>query len=168
MLTERCNPPRMSRQAGIMLLEALIGILIFSLGILGMIGLQAASISAAADAQYRSEAASLANQIISQIWISVDRSSTAALQTSLNNFQYNTGGSNCAFSGGATDTSNTTLASWVTSITTTAATRLPGATSAMQQVLVNTGSNNLVTVTVCWQGPHDAQPRKQVLTANVS
>ena len=168
MLTGSLTPPHVRKEAGVMVLEALIGILIFSLGILGMIGLQATSISAAADAQYRSQAASLADQVISQIWISVDRSSTAALQTSLNNFQYNASGSNCAFSGGATDASNTTLSDWITSVTTASATRIPGATAGMQQVLVNTASSNLVTVTVCWQGPHDAQPRKQVLTANIS
>ena len=163
------SPPRARRrQSGVMLLEALIGILIFSLGILGMIGLQAATISAAADAQYRSEAATLADQLVAQIWLNVDRTSTANLQTSLNAFQYNTSGTDCSYSGGAADASNTTLSSWVAAVTSSSATGLPGASTAMQQVLVNTASNNLVTVTVCWRAPNDAQPRRHVVTANIS
>lgn len=163
------TPPRIrKRQSGVMLLEALIGILIFSLGILAMIGLQAATISAAADAQYRSEAASLADQLIAQVWLNADRTSTTALQTSINSFQYNATGTNCTYSGGAADGSNTTLTAWVDAVTSTTATRLPGATAAMQQVVVNTASNNLVTVTVCWRAPNDAQPRRHVMSANIS
>ena len=155
-------------QAGVMLLEALIGILIFSLGILAMIGLQGRSIAAAADAQYRSEAASLAEQIIAQIWLSADRTSTTALQTSVSAFRYNVAGSNCSYSGGAVTAGNTALSDWVTAVTSTSTTRLPGATAAMQQVLVDTAASNLVTVTVCWQAPNDAQPRKHVITASIS
>jgi len=155
-------------QSGVMLLEALIGILIFSMGLLAMVGMQAIAISTSADAQYRSEAASLANQIISQAWVNVDRTSATTLQTSINTFRYNTTGSNCNFSGGAADAGNTVLSSWVTAVTSTSSsTHLPGATTSMQQVLVDTAADNLVTVTVCWQGPADAQPRKHVLIANI-
>ena len=45
-----------------MLIEALIGILIFSIGILALIGMQAAAIRNTADARYRSEASFLANR----------------------------------------------------------------------------------------------------------
>lgn len=55
-------------QNGVILIEALIGILIFSIGILALIGMQAAAMKNTADAKYRSEAAFLANQIIGQIW----------------------------------------------------------------------------------------------------
>ncbi|BCM26148.1 PilV family protein [Methyloradius palustris] len=57
------------QQSGVMLLEALIGILIFSLGILAVVGLQAASISATSDAKYRSDASLFANQLIGQMWV---------------------------------------------------------------------------------------------------
>lgn len=166
MLTPTSASPH--RQSGIMLLEALIGILIFSLGILGMVSLQAASLAASADAKYRSEAAGYADQLIAQIWLDADRTSAATLQTSLLAFRYNTTGTGCAFSGGAADTTNAILDAWVTAVTTTASSRLPGANAAMQQVLVDTAANNRVTVTVCWQGPNDAQPRRHTMTANVS
>jgi type IV pilus assembly protein PilV len=57
-------------QSGVMLLEALIAILIFSLGILTVIGLQASSIKMAADAQLRTRASLLADYLIGQMWVS--------------------------------------------------------------------------------------------------
>ena len=56
-------------QGGVMLLEAMIGILIFSLGVLALVAMQAVSMSSVSNARYRSEAAFLANEIISQAWI---------------------------------------------------------------------------------------------------
>ena len=157
-------------QSGVILLEALLGILIFSLGVLAMVGMQARAISTAADAQYRGEATSLANQIISQMWINVDRTSATSVATSLNNFRYNITGADCNFSGGAVDATNTILSAWVTAASTTASTRLPGATTAMQQVTVDTSAagQNLVTVSVCWRAPSDTQVRKHILTANIT
>src|SRR5436190_24304943 len=55
-------------QQGAFLLEALIGILIFSLGILGIVGLQAQAIRFTNDSEYRAEAIYLANSLISQMW----------------------------------------------------------------------------------------------------
>ena len=51
-----------------MLLEALIAILIFSFGILGIVGLQAASIRNGSEAKYRTDASFLANELIGQMW----------------------------------------------------------------------------------------------------
>lgn len=154
------------QQQGVMLLEALIGILIFSVGILAMVGMQAAAFSASADAKSRAEAAAFANQIISDIWMGVDRSSDANLATSLGNFQLNTGGSDCAFSGGQADGTNTVLTGWVSAVT-NASTGLLGATASMQQVLVSTADLNRVTVTVCWQTPQDARARKHQVISYV-
>lgn len=50
------------------MLEALISILIFSFGILGLVGLQAQSIRHINDAQYRGEAVYLANSYVAQMW----------------------------------------------------------------------------------------------------
>jgi type IV pilus assembly protein PilV len=55
-------------QQGGFLLEALVAILIFSFGVLGLVGLQASAIEFTNDAQYRSEAAYLANSLIAQMW----------------------------------------------------------------------------------------------------
>lgn len=56
------------RQTGAYLLEALVGILIFSFGILGIVGLQAQSIRMTNDSEYRAEAVYMANALISKMW----------------------------------------------------------------------------------------------------
>jgi type IV pilus assembly protein PilV len=56
-------------QRGVMLLEALIAILIFSLGILALIGLQAAAIKNTVDSKFRADASFLTNQVIGQMWV---------------------------------------------------------------------------------------------------
>ena len=64
------NAPRSMRyQAGAYLLEALVGILIFSLGVLGIVGLQAQSLRNTSDASLRAEAVFAANQLIGQMWV---------------------------------------------------------------------------------------------------
>lgn len=57
-----------TQQAGSVLLEALIAILIFSMGILALVGMQATAINNVADAKYRSTAGFLANQIVGTVW----------------------------------------------------------------------------------------------------
>jgi type IV pilus assembly protein PilV len=56
------------RQLGSFLLEALIAILIVAFGILGLIGLEARAIQNVDDAQYRAEAAFIANALLGQMW----------------------------------------------------------------------------------------------------
>jgi type IV pilus assembly protein PilV len=57
-----------NKQTGSMLLEGLISILLFSIGILAIVGLQAASIKMVGDAKYRSDASLLADQLIGRMW----------------------------------------------------------------------------------------------------
>lgn len=57
-------------QAGVMLLEALIAILVFSLGILSLVALQATTVQLTSDAKYRTDATLLANRLIGQMWTS--------------------------------------------------------------------------------------------------
>jgi type IV pilus assembly protein PilV len=60
---------RARAQYGSFLLEALISVLIVSLGILGLIALQARAIQGVDDAQYRAEAAFVANALLGQMWV---------------------------------------------------------------------------------------------------
>lgn len=55
------------QQSGVMLLEALIAILIFSLGVLGVVGMQVMSINASRDAKLRVDADLLANELVGQM-----------------------------------------------------------------------------------------------------
>jgi type IV pilus assembly protein PilV len=56
-------------QQGVMLLEALMGILIFSIGILAILGMQGVAMRTTIDAKYRSEAGFLANEVIGTMWV---------------------------------------------------------------------------------------------------
>ncbi len=147
-------------QRGSMLLEGLIAMLLFSVGILALMGLQAVALSTTADAKYRAEAAFLANQIIGQMF--VDNPATLA------GYAHNatTGAGNCQFSGAASGNANVTA--WLGNATTsgTVTGSLPGATSALQQITV--GANNLVTVTVCWKGPQETTPHKHVAVTQIN
>ncbi len=56
-------------QGGVALLEALIAIVIFSLGILGLIGLQANATRSTTQAKFRVDAAQVATQRIAATWL---------------------------------------------------------------------------------------------------
>jgi len=106
-----------------MLLEALIAILIFSMGILAVVGLQGFSIKSAADAKYRADASFLANQVIGQMW--VDRANL----------------------GSYTSPGYAKRDAWTTKVANT----LPGGGGSVAVSSTATGSQ--VTVTVTWQPP---------------
>lgn len=61
-----CSNP--TNQNGSVLLEGLIAILIFSLGILAVVGLQANSMRITTDAKMRIDASNIANQRIGAMW----------------------------------------------------------------------------------------------------
>ena len=62
------NSPPPSAQQGVVLLEALIAILIFSVGVLAIVGLQAAMIRNTSDSKYRADASYIAQQRIGAMW----------------------------------------------------------------------------------------------------
>ena len=125
-------------QKGVMLLEALIGILIFSIGILAMVAMQAQSIAYVSDANYRSEASFLANQILAQMW--VDRANMA----------------NYAMPGG----SAAALAPWVAKVNFA----LPGTAANPPTIQVNAGE---ATVTIFWQPPNATTVHSHLAVATI-
>jgi type IV pilus assembly protein PilV len=73
MNRQKILPAKFSRngkvaQQGVVLLEALIAVLIFSMGVLALVGLQAAMVKNTSDAKYRAEASFIAQQRIGKIW----------------------------------------------------------------------------------------------------
>jgi type IV pilus assembly protein PilV len=73
MPARRHRPARPSRPParparGFALIEVLIALLIFSLAVLGLVGLQASMTRAASGAKYRADAAYLATELIGQMW----------------------------------------------------------------------------------------------------
>ena len=124
-----------------MLLEAMISILLFSLGILALIGLQARAISSVSDATYRSQAAFLGDQIIGQIWI--DRTNIV----------------DYTIPGGTAPAVNT----WLARVNNT----LPGTQANPPQIVVNAATGQ-VTVTVNWQPPGAGAPHSQTAVAQIA
>lgn len=55
-------------QRGVVIIEAMIAILLFSLGVLAIVGLQVAMIKSVDDARYRTVAGYIAQKRISQMW----------------------------------------------------------------------------------------------------
>lgn len=142
-------------QRGVALLEALIAILIFSIGVLSIVALQAASVNLSADAKYRSEAGLLANQLIGQMWVA-DRTA-ATLQT---NFQ--SAGSGVA-AGANYATWQTTVANTLPGISGVAA-NLP--TVTVVPVVTTNATSSLVTITIFWKPPSEpaTNPAHQYVT----
>lgn len=157
-------------QGGFFLIEALVAIAIFSLGILGMLSIAGISTNAQTDARFRADAASLANELASDIVLHADRTTLAALQASLVTYQNQPGGGDCAFTGDLS--ANADVVAWRTKVTTTGPglPGLPGATATSEQVLVDTSAAgyNRVQITVCWKGPNDAAMRRHTLVTYVN
>lgn len=148
---------RPSRQQGSMLLEALIAILVFSMGILAIVGLQATSVKLSTDAKFRSEASLLGNQLIGEMWAS-DRT-PATLQT---NFQ------------GGQGTNGPQYLAWRASVL-NAQTGLPGSVANPPTVQIVTvppilpaiSTSSLVTITIFWQAPGETSVHNFVTVAQI-
>lgn len=127
----------MKSQAGVMLIEALVGILIFSIGILALIGMQGAAIKNTTDARYRSEASFLATEVIGRMWVEI---------ANLGNFD-----KNYAPAFAPRD-------AWATKVSVT----LPGVdlAGATRPTIVVDGVTGEVTVTVLWQQPGETVTRR--------
>jgi type IV pilus assembly protein PilV len=140
------------QQSGVFLLEALIAILIFSMGILAIVGLQAASVKASGDATYRTNASLLANELIGQMW-SGNRVGTI-LQT---NFQGDGDGEG-ADAGVVTADDGPLFTAWLPRVVAA----LPNGSATVQITpgapgdLINLRTASTVTVTVRWLAPNDA------------
>jgi type IV pilus assembly protein PilV len=70
------SPSLKSAQQGVILIEVMVAILIFSVGVLALVGLQATMIKNTAASKYRSEAGYIAQSRIGQIWADPDNAAT--------------------------------------------------------------------------------------------
>ena len=68
MMNKPVLKPIKSNQQGVVIIEALVAILIFSMGVLAVVGLQAAMIKNTTDSKFRGDASYIAQQRIGQIW----------------------------------------------------------------------------------------------------
>jgi len=127
-----------------MLIEALIAILIFSIGILAVVGMQGSAIKNVTDSKSRSDAALLANEIIAQMW---------ADQGNLALYNYPGSGTIPARLGKISPPTG-----WIGRVV-----NLPGAASVLPKVTVPapgtpaaTASGATVQVQIFWQLPEEA------------
>lgn len=128
----------MKRQIGIISIEALIAMFIFSFGILGLVGMQASLYTRSQDARYRMQASALANELISMAMADVVNASCYTLPVSSQ--------ANCT----KADAKAFTQA-WLTEVTQL----LPGASSNVPQVTL--AANRDLTVLLFWRRPQDTQ-----------
>lgn len=144
-------------QLGMTLIESLVGMLIFSIGLLALIGAYATSAAVSGDAQYRVEASLLAQDALQIIWNKVQRNASGEVSSvdlsAAGKFGFGDPGGDCDASTGAAP-ADPDLAAW----STRASALLPGGNDPGKQrqhvaIDVTGGSHNRVTVTVCWRTP---------------
>lgn len=151
----RPSRPALPRSApakarGSALIESLVAVLLFSVGLLGLVGMQAGAVQQASQAEYRSMASLLANSAASQMWAS-DRTATT-LQTQF------------------ASPSGSAYVLWLAQVQ---ASGLPGISSANSTLptisfstLAGGGSSGTArsqaTITVYWRGPADTQSHQLV------
>ena len=140
--------PSRRAQSGAFLLEALVGVLIFAFGILGLVGLQAQAIRNTNDLQYRGEAIYIANAAIGRMWTMSRPQLKAAFE-------------------GDKGTGGDQYEALVEAVA-----RLPGTDTDDNKPTVTAAAgpstdSNLVTITVRWQLPGEATPHQYVATVMV-
>ncbi|MBP6717989.1 MAG: prepilin-type N-terminal cleavage/methylation domain-containing protein [Rhodoferax sp.] len=114
-----------SSQQGMALIEVLVAVLLVSLGMLGLVGLQSASVAMLSDTRYRVEAAALTDELMSRIWIETSSNSTLP-----------------AYANDAT----VLPADWLLKVN-----RLPGAAAHPPLIEADT---NVIVLTIRWQPPN--------------
>ncbi len=139
------RPPGPGAQQGVMLIEALVAILLFTLGIVAVLGLQANSIVQVTQAKYRTDASYLANQIVGKMWVDQGNGGNLASYASP------------GYAG---------RSSWDTVV----ANSLPSGAGTIAVVTAPTGGlgGNMVTVTITWRSPQDNLQHQYVTVANIN
>ncbi len=134
-----------------MMLEALVAMLIFAIGILGLVASQSSAVHGASEAQYRAIAAAKANDLISRMWLS-DRTA-ATLQANFGSAAAGTG-----------------YTSWLSSVQSSG---LPNVSSYPPSVTFSTEagggtspvSSSLATIKIYWKAPGDTSSQAHYYTA---
>lgn len=125
---------------GVALIEALVGILLFCIGLLGLVGLQATMSRAQTDAKFRADASYLASEVVGSMW--ADRTNLANYAT--------TPGTVCSLA---------RCAAWVAKVQAA----LPSATAT----IAVTPSSGAVSVTLTWTPPGEGA-RNYALTTSIN
>jgi type IV pilus assembly protein PilV len=139
------NATPRNRQRGFSLVEVLVAVVIFSLGVLGLVRLQATAVRMSTDARQRAEATFLADQLLARMLISDP--ATAAT------FAHRPGGDTpCAASGSRS--TNASVQEWLRQVTEA----FPRVSQDEQQVIVGGSGNADVIVRLCWRNSENDTP----------
>lgn len=133
------------RDRGFSLVEVLVAVLIFALGVLALVRLQATAVKMSTDARQRAEATFLADQLIARMLIS-DRTTASAFNHRAN------GTTSCAPTG--TASTNAMVVDWLAQVMAT----FPRALANEQQVIVSGTPPDEVTVRICWKNGESDSP----------
>lgn len=152
MSSQRSSRP--GQQSGFTLIEVLVSVLIFSFGILGLVGLQANAIKMSTDAQQRAEATFLADQLLARMLI--------ADPATADTFAHKPSGTTLCAPDGAAST-NAIVIEWLAEVTAT----FPRAAATEQQIIVSATSPGQVTVRLCWKNAENDDPHTLEVTNRV-
>ncbi len=164
------------RQRGFFLIEAMVAILIFALGILGLVAMGGTAVSSQSDAQYRTEASSIADAIAGEIALGIDRTSEATKQATLAGYAHmpspvpTTVPAPCSFTGAAIDgVAHPGVQALLDRASSGGPLGMPGATAANQQIFVDAvGNFNRVVITLCWKTAADTAWRRHTLVTYIN
>lgn len=149
-----CQPPTaaVKLQAGFALMEALVGILMFSIGVLGMVALQALAITSVGDSRQRMEAVYFVNQLLGQMWAD-DRMNLARYAHHAVPDPAGLSSPSCAFTGAASTYAN--VSNWLTALRDPQHGLQGLANDAETQIIVTpdapVAGTTSVSITVCWK-----------------
>ncbi len=136
---------RLPRHAeGSSLIDALLALLLFSIGMLALLRLLSSALAESANAQYRQQASQLASALVARMWTG-DRSLTA-LQSRFG------------------DTQSADYQSWLAQVQA----RLPGTALAALEPVVTIDAQRQVTITLRWQAASDRLPHQWRVHAMIS
>lgn len=141
-----------TNQTGSVILEAMIAILIFSIGILALVGMQATAINNVADAGHRTTASFLANQMVGTVWATRQN---AVVATASNVMSATPDPSFACNPCNTTSNGNAFTQAWVAS---GVAADLPQGTASIAI------SGAIVTVTIGWQPPTATAAHRHVVS----
>jgi len=167
---------RAPQQRGFFLIEAMVAILIFALGILGLVAMGGTAVSSQSDAQYRTEASSIADAIAGEIALGIDRTTEASKVATLAAFAHQptpdptTSPAPCAFTGAAIDgAAKPGVQALLDRANSGGPLGMPGATAANQQIYIDAaGTYNRVVITLCWKTASDVAWRRHTLVTYIN
>ncbi|MEY8879165.1 MAG: pilus assembly protein PilV [Leptothrix sp. (in: b-proteobacteria)] len=132
--------PARAHARGFVLIEALIAILIFSFGALGLLGLQVSMMKATSGAKFRADAAYLADDLVGRMW--ADGANLAG---------YN--GTGCA---------STLCTAWRAKVSDL----LPGGSATLAVQTID-ATNSVIGITISWTVPNEG-PHSYATSSSIS